>query len=94
MTALVTWLFYGLFIGALARLIVPGRQPIGCAWTLLSGIVGALAGGAIVSAVFDTDTDGFDLPSFAGAVLVATFLVAVAAALVARGEERGTRRRE
>lgn len=37
----------GLVIGALARLVIPGKQPIGCLLTLLFGVVGAVAGGAI-----------------------------------------------
>ena len=37
----------GLFVGALGRLVVPGRQAIGCLFTLLIGIVGAVAGTAI-----------------------------------------------
>lgn len=37
----------GLVIGALARLVIPGRQPIGCLLTLLFGVVGAVGGGAI-----------------------------------------------
>lgn len=40
----------GLVIGALGRLAVPGRQPIGCLMTLLIGIVGAVAGLAIARA--------------------------------------------
>jgi uncharacterized membrane protein YeaQ/YmgE (transglycosylase-associated protein family) len=37
----------GLVIGALGRLAVPGRQPIGCLMTMLIGIIGAVAGLAI-----------------------------------------------
>ncbi|MDQ1621301.1 MAG: hypothetical protein QOE19_3870 [Actinomycetota bacterium] len=40
----------GLVIGALGRLVVPGRQAIGCLFTLLLGIVGAIAGAAIAEA--------------------------------------------
>lgn len=46
--------FAGLVVGALGRLVVPGRQPIGCLFTLLIGIVGAVAGTAIARAA------GFD----------------------------------
>ncbi|GAC1325330.1 MAG: hypothetical protein NVSMB13_08270 [Mycobacteriales bacterium] len=37
----------GLVIGALGRLVVPGRNPIGCLLTILVGIVGAVGGLAI-----------------------------------------------
>lgn len=40
----------GLVIGALGRLVVPGRQPIGCLFTLLLGVIGAVAGAAIADA--------------------------------------------
>ena len=34
----------GIIVGALARLVVPGRNPIGLGMTILLGIVGAIAG--------------------------------------------------
>lgn len=43
-------LLVGLVIGALGRLVVPGRQPIGCLFTVLIGIVGSVAGLAIARA--------------------------------------------
>ena len=42
--------FAGLIVGALGRLVVPGRQPIGCLFTVLIGVVGAVAGTAIARA--------------------------------------------
>jgi uncharacterized membrane protein YeaQ/YmgE (transglycosylase-associated protein family) len=36
----------GLILGALGRLVVPGRQPLGCLGTALVGIGGAFLGGA------------------------------------------------
>ena len=41
------WLVAGLIVGAVARLLIPGRQPIGCAMTAVLGVVGALVGGAL-----------------------------------------------
>jgi uncharacterized membrane protein YeaQ/YmgE (transglycosylase-associated protein family) len=43
-------LVVGLVIGALGRLVVPGRQNIGCLLTLLLGVVGSVAGLAIANA--------------------------------------------
>lgn len=51
---LISALFAGLVVGALGRLVVPGRQTIGCLLTVLIGIVGAVAGTAIARAA------GFD----------------------------------
>ena len=92
MTDLISWVVFGLFVGAVARLVVPGRQPIGILWTLILGIAGSIIGGAIAENVLDIgDDDAFDLGSFVAAVIVTSFLVAIAASLVARGRRREDR---
>jgi uncharacterized membrane protein YeaQ/YmgE (transglycosylase-associated protein family) len=48
---LLWWALLGLFIGALARLILPGRQAIGWLATAGAGIGGALLGGIIANAL-------------------------------------------
>ena len=45
--ALLTWMCFGLVAGAVARLLVPGRQPLGCVGTMALGVVGSFAGGFI-----------------------------------------------
>jgi uncharacterized membrane protein YeaQ/YmgE (transglycosylase-associated protein family) len=42
-----SWILFGLVAGAIARLVVPGAQRIGCLATIAVGIVGALIGGVI-----------------------------------------------
>lgn len=42
----------GLVIGALGRLVVPGRNPIGFWWTVACGIGGSLLGGIVSRALF------------------------------------------
>ena len=44
---LLGWLIVGLFAGALARLVMPGRDPGGCVVTILLGIAGALLAGYV-----------------------------------------------
>jgi uncharacterized membrane protein YeaQ/YmgE (transglycosylase-associated protein family) len=44
---IVSWIFFGLIAGAVARLVVPGATRIGCLATIVVGIVGALIGGLI-----------------------------------------------
>jgi uncharacterized membrane protein YeaQ/YmgE (transglycosylase-associated protein family) len=41
------WILFGLLAGALARFIMPGRDPGGCVVTMLLGIAGALLAGFI-----------------------------------------------
>ena len=45
MLFLIMWLIVGLIAGALARLLVPGRDPMGLGGTLVLGLVGSLIGG-------------------------------------------------
>ena len=43
----LTWTVLGLVAGALAKFLVPGRDPSGCIITVLLGIAGAFVGGMI-----------------------------------------------
>ena len=45
------WILIGLIAGALAKLIMPGRDPGGCLVTILLGIGGALLAGFVGNAV-------------------------------------------
>ena len=45
MTAVIGWIVFGLIVGALAKLVMPGRDPGGIIVTILIGIAGALIGG-------------------------------------------------
>jgi uncharacterized membrane protein YeaQ/YmgE (transglycosylase-associated protein family) len=72
----LAWIVLGLLAGALARLLVPGRQGIGCIATLAVGVAGALIGGFVAEAVFDEEIDfGFDLKSLAIATVFAIVLL-------------------
>jgi uncharacterized membrane protein YeaQ/YmgE (transglycosylase-associated protein family) len=42
---IIGWLVIGLIVGAVARFLVPGRDPMGCLATSLLGIAGAFVGG-------------------------------------------------
>ena len=41
------WIFFGLIIGALAKFVMPGRDPGGIIVTMLLGIAGAVLGGFV-----------------------------------------------
>jgi len=49
---IIGWIILGLIAGAIAKLILPGRQGGGWLITLVLGVVGALLGGFISSALF------------------------------------------
>jgi uncharacterized membrane protein YeaQ/YmgE (transglycosylase-associated protein family) len=44
---LIVWLVIALIAGAIARLLVPGRDPLGLIGTLALGVVGSLVGGLL-----------------------------------------------
>jgi uncharacterized membrane protein YeaQ/YmgE (transglycosylase-associated protein family) len=47
MMTILGWILFGLIVGALAKLVMPGRDPGGIVVTTLLGMVGAVLGGFI-----------------------------------------------
>ena len=45
--AILSWIVFGLVIGIIAKLLMPGRDPGGFIITILLGVAGALVGGFI-----------------------------------------------
>lgn len=54
---ILVWLLVGLIAGALARLLVPGKDPMGWLGTLVLGLVGSLIGGFLGNLFFDGEFD-------------------------------------
>ncbi len=79
----------GLVIGALARLIKPGRQRLSIVATLLLGVVGAIIGG-LIGHLFNRNTSIWELNivGFIIAVVAAVLLIGVAESL-SGGKSRG-----
>jgi uncharacterized membrane protein YeaQ/YmgE (transglycosylase-associated protein family) len=77
-------LFIGLVIGALARLIKPGRQKLSIWMTLVLGVVGALIGGFLASLLGTGNIFELDFLGFVFAVIAAVLLVGVAEGASAR----------
>lgn len=71
---ILTWILLGLVVGALAKFIMPGKDPGGCIITVLIGIAGALLGGYIGTQLGLGTITGFNLISVAiatgGAILL------------------------
>jgi uncharacterized membrane protein YeaQ/YmgE (transglycosylase-associated protein family) len=75
---IISFIILGLIVGALARLVLPGRQPIGLLWTIALGMVGALAGGLLATEVLDiADRDEFNFGSLLLAIGVSALLLAL-----------------
>ena len=61
---IISLIIIGLIAGAIARLLVPGRQDIGIGGTIVLGIVGSFIGGFLGYLLFHKDGDeGFFQPS-------------------------------
>jgi uncharacterized membrane protein YeaQ/YmgE (transglycosylase-associated protein family) len=87
--AIIGFLVAGLIIGALARLVLPGRQRIGLLWTLVLGVVGSLIGGTIANALDTGDIWELNFLGFICAVIASALLLALAeGATAGRGEGR------
>lgn len=71
---ILSWIVMGLLAGALAKWLMPGKDPGGCIITILLGIAGGVVGGFIGTQLGFGKVDGFNLGSFAlataGAVLL------------------------
>lgn len=59
-SGIITAIVIGAIIGALGRLVVPGKQKIGLLWTIAVGIVAALIGTAIARGLGVAATPGID----------------------------------
>ncbi|WGW11723.1 GlsB/YeaQ/YmgE family stress response membrane protein [Saxibacter everestensis] len=57
--SIIGFLILGLIIGALAKLVLPGKQGGGWIATLILGVVGALLGGFLGSAIFGVGLEEF-----------------------------------
>lgn len=81
---MIGFIVAGLIIGALARLIKPGRQSIGLLGTLLIGVVGSVIGGVIANALGTGDIMELNVIGFIAAVISAVVLLGIAEAAAGR----------
>jgi len=75
---IIGFLVAGLIIGALARLIKPGKQNLSLLATLLLGIVGSVIGGLIASAIGSGSIGELNVIGFVIAVVASVLLIGVA----------------
>ena len=89
-TGIITALIVGLIIGALGRLVVPGKQNIPIWLTMVIGVVAALLG-TVVARLVGIDTAGFSVLELAVQVALAAIAVAVVAGTAGRRTRRSIR---
>ncbi|OUM43851.1 GlsB/YeaQ/YmgE family stress response membrane protein [Arthrobacter sedimenti] len=85
----IGFLILGLIAGALAKLILPGKQGGGIIITLILGVVGAFLGGFIGGSILGVNLGStFSLPSILFAVLGSLIVLVIYGAIAGR---RGSR---
>ncbi len=77
MWTIIAALFIGVFIGGLARLLLPGKQKMSTTATWMIGVTAALVGGMIAQTLGFGDTEGVDWIKLAMQVGVAVIFVGV-----------------
>jgi len=86
---IISAIVVGLIVGALARLIMPGKQNIGVLMTILLGILGSFLGSWITYQVgYSNGNGGWAVIPFLVGVVVAIVLIAIYVSVTGR---RGTR---
>lgn len=91
MGAIIGWIIFGLIAGALAKLLMPGRDPGGFIVTILIGIAGAIIGGFIGRALWGSPgVNDWSIGSFGLAIAGAIILLALYRMIVGRRTVRGT----
>jgi uncharacterized membrane protein YeaQ/YmgE (transglycosylase-associated protein family) len=76
MLGVIGWIVFGLIVGVVAKLIMPGRDPGGMIVTMLLGIVGALIGGFLGRALGlygPGDPAGFIMSVLGAIILLAIY---------------------
>ncbi|MEV6514127.1 MULTISPECIES: GlsB/YeaQ/YmgE family stress response membrane protein [unclassified Streptomyces] len=76
---IIAWIIIGLLAGAIAKMLMPGKDPGGIIVTMLIGIVGGLLGGWLGKVIFGVDSiDGFfDISTWIAAIVGSFILLLV-----------------
>ncbi len=72
---ILSWIIFGLIAGAVAKWIMPGKDPGGIIITIGIGIAGAVIGGFIATLLGFGGVSGFNLPSLIIAIVGALILL-------------------
>ena len=83
---MIGFIVFGLVVGAVARLLVPGRQHLSLGMTVLLGVIGSIAGGVVANALGTGDVMELN---FLGSLVA----IAASVVLIVVGENMGVLRR-
>jgi uncharacterized membrane protein YeaQ/YmgE (transglycosylase-associated protein family) len=78
--AILGWILFGLIVGAIAKLVMPGRDPGGIIVTMLLGIAGALVGGfagRVMGFYGENQSAGYIMSIIGAIVLLALYRMVV-----------------
>jgi uncharacterized membrane protein YeaQ/YmgE (transglycosylase-associated protein family) len=82
---LLGWIVLGLVAGAIAKLIMPGKDPGGCIVTMLLGVVGAVIGGYLGSRFFGRGLETFwNLQTWIVAIIGSLILLGIYRLIIGR----------
>ncbi len=83
---ILSLIIVGLIAGALARLLVPGRDPMGIGATIVLGIAGSFLGGFLADALFRSDAEDLGLHpvGILGSIIGAIILLLIYRAVTSR----------
>jgi uncharacterized membrane protein YeaQ/YmgE (transglycosylase-associated protein family) len=87
---MIGFIVFGLVVGVLARLVLPGRQHLGLLATLLVGLVGSVIGGIVANALGTGDM--FELNFLGAVVAIVSAVVLIAIVEGATGTRTGGHR--
>jgi uncharacterized membrane protein YeaQ/YmgE (transglycosylase-associated protein family) len=73
----IGFLVFGLFVGFVARLIVPGRQKLGIGMTLLLGVLGSVVGGVVANLLGTGDIWELNFLGATVAIIASVFLIVI-----------------
>ena len=73
---IIVWAVFGLVAGAIARLLVPGRQSMGLLATMALGIIGSFVGGFVAS-LFTGRMDFSHPAGWIGSIIGAVLVLAI-----------------
>lgn len=74
-TTVISAIVLGAIIGALARLVLPGRQSISLLVTVILGILGSMVGSWLVYQLGYDSSGGFELVPFIAGIVTAALLI-------------------